>query len=110
MTDGSIIAAIIVTQIPTYQPSPPRSVPGPASMPCMRSIVTSQATSAAASRNGASGMRRAVSTDTPASVPAELLSDAMTHGTPEPRVTTLELFFDLVFVFTITQLTTVLRE
>ena len=31
-TDGSIIAAIIVTQIPTNQPSPPRSVPGPASI------------------------------------------------------------------------------
>src|SRR5215831_4895530 len=28
----------------------------------------------------------------------------------EPRVSTLELFFDLVFVFTITQLTTVLVE
>ena len=28
-TDGSIIAAIIVTQIPTYQPNAPRSVPGP---------------------------------------------------------------------------------
>jgi low temperature requirement protein LtrA len=30
--------------------------------------------------------------------------------TAEPRVTTLELFFDLVFVFTITQLTTVLAD
>ena len=34
--DGNIIAAIIVTQIPTYQPSPPRSVPGPASTPRIR--------------------------------------------------------------------------
>ena len=34
--DGSIIAAIIVTHTPTYQPSPPRSVPGPASMPRIR--------------------------------------------------------------------------
>ena len=46
-TDGSIIAAIIVTQIPTNQPSPPRSVPGPASIPRMRSTVTIQETSAA---------------------------------------------------------------
>ena len=30
--DGSIIAAIIVTQTPTNQPSEPRGVPGPASM------------------------------------------------------------------------------
>jgi low temperature requirement protein LtrA len=30
------------------------------------------------------------------------------HGLESPRVSTLELFFDLVFVFTITQLTTVL--
>ena len=28
----------------------------------------------------------------------------------EPRVTTLELFFDLVFVFTLTQLTALLHE
>src|SRR6266480_2909298 len=35
-TDGSIIAPIIVTQIPRYHPTPPRSVPGPASMPCIR--------------------------------------------------------------------------
>jgi hypothetical protein len=50
-TDGSIIAAIIVTQIPTYQPSAPRSVPGPASMPRMRETVTIHVTSAAASRS-----------------------------------------------------------
>ena len=47
--EGSIIAAIIVTQTPTNQPRPPRSVPGPASMPRIRSIVTIQVTSAAAS-------------------------------------------------------------
>jgi hypothetical protein len=49
-TDGSIIAAIIVTQTPTYQPRPPRSVPGPASIPCIRSTVTIQAARAAARR------------------------------------------------------------
>ena len=50
-TDGSIIAAIIVTQTPTYQPSAPRSVPGPASMPRMRATVTIHVTSAAASKS-----------------------------------------------------------
>ena len=45
--EGSIIAAIIVTQMPTYQPSDPRSVPGPMSMPRIRSIVTIHVTSAA---------------------------------------------------------------
>src|SRR3954453_14585316 len=43
-TDGSIIAPIIVTQMPTYQPRPPRSVPGPPSIPRMRETVTIQAT------------------------------------------------------------------
>ena len=49
-TDGSIIAAIIVTQMPMNQPSPPRSVPGPASIPRIRSIVTTQETSASAEK------------------------------------------------------------
>src|SRR6266487_2465981 len=44
--EGSIIAAVIVTQIPRYHPSPPRSVPGPASIPRIRSTVTAQATAA----------------------------------------------------------------
>src|SRR5215211_6073814 len=47
MADGSIIAAVIVSQIPRYQPGPPRSVPGPASIPRMRCTLTTQATSAA---------------------------------------------------------------
>ena len=47
-TDGSIIAAIIVTQMPMNQPRPPRSVPGPASIPRIRSTVTTQETSASA--------------------------------------------------------------
>ncbi len=38
--EGSIIAAIIVTHTPRYQPSPPRSVPGPASIPRIRCTVT----------------------------------------------------------------------
>ena len=43
--DGSIIAAIIVTQMPRYQPSEPRSVPGPASIPRIRATTSSHAAS-----------------------------------------------------------------
>jgi hypothetical protein len=43
---GNIIAAIITTQTPTNHPAVPRSVAGPASMPCIRSPVTPQATAA----------------------------------------------------------------
>ncbi len=59
-TDGSIIAAIIVTQIPRNQPSPPRSVPGPASMPRIRSKTRIQATSVNPSSPAAipTGLRR----------------------------------------------------
>ena len=38
MAEGSIIAAIIVTQMPRNQPGEPSSVPGPASIPRMRTI------------------------------------------------------------------------
>ena len=56
--EGSIIAAIIVTQTPRYQPSPPSAVPGPASMPAMRWTVTIQATSASPSRAAAAAVSR----------------------------------------------------
>ena len=46
--EGNIIAAVIVTQIPRYHPSPPRSVPGPASIPRIRSTVTAHAATAPA--------------------------------------------------------------
>src|SRR5438128_10390296 len=59
-TAGSIIAAIIVTQTPTYQPSAPRSVPGPPFMPCMRCTVTSQAANAPPSTTVASERERLV--------------------------------------------------
>ena len=49
MADGSIIAAVIVTQTPTNQPSVPRSVPGPASIPRIRTSSTAQAASVAPS-------------------------------------------------------------
>src|SRR3954468_11610515 len=38
-TDGNIIAAIITTPTPRNQPNAPSSVPGPASIPPMRSAV-----------------------------------------------------------------------
>src|SRR3954454_24883871 len=47
-TDGNIIAAIITTHTPRNQPSAPRAVPGPASIPAMRSAVDHQATAASA--------------------------------------------------------------
>src|ERR671918_1032162 len=47
-TDGNIIAAIITTQTPTNQPSVPRSVPGPSSIPRIRSTVDHHATAASA--------------------------------------------------------------
>jgi hypothetical protein len=39
-SDGSIIAAIITAQAPVNHPSVPRRVPGPASIPAIRSAVT----------------------------------------------------------------------
>ena len=47
--DGSIIAIVIVSQMPTNQANDPRSVPGPASIPRICWTATAQATSAAAS-------------------------------------------------------------
>ena len=43
VAEGSIIAAIIVTQMPRYQPNEPRSVPGPASIPRIRATTITQA-------------------------------------------------------------------
>ena len=48
--EGNIIAAIITTHAVTQKPSPPRSVPGPASMPSIRSPVIAQATAASRRR------------------------------------------------------------
>src|ERR1043166_6881174 len=46
--DGSIMAAIIVAHTSANQPRPPRLVPGPMSIPCMRRAVTAQDTAATA--------------------------------------------------------------
>ena len=48
--DGSIIATVIVSQIPVNQGNAPRSVPGPASMPRISRTATAHARSEAASR------------------------------------------------------------
>src|SRR4051812_12739235 len=82
--DGNIIAAVIVTQIPTYQPRPPRAVPGPMSMSRMRATSTSHVASDAA----ASAAATATATDLRA--PGELASVAVlpgvVEGEPEVRV------------------------
>ena len=48
-SDGNIIAAIIVAHTPVNQPTEPRAVPGPASIPAIRSAVDHHANPAAAS-------------------------------------------------------------
>src|SRR3954454_19118019 len=68
------MAAVIVTQIPRYQPKPPRSVPGPASMPRIRSTVTAHATAAPATSRIA--VRRRATTPTPRSVRVFILAEA----------------------------------
>src|SRR5215210_1749492 len=45
-TDGNIIAAIITIHTPRNQPSAPRLVPGPSSIPRMRSAVDHHASTA----------------------------------------------------------------
>src|SRR3954453_17274357 len=47
-TDGNIIAAIITTHTPRNQPSAPSAVPGPSSIPAIRSAVDHHATAASA--------------------------------------------------------------
>ena len=56
-TDGNIIAAIITTQTPRNQPSAPSAVPGPSSIPAMRSAVDHQATAASANSRAISPRR-----------------------------------------------------
>src|SRR5205823_4898349 len=59
-SDGSIIAAIIVTQVPRYQLRPTRSVPGPAFIPRIFCTVTIQATRAPPASVAACSKRRRV--------------------------------------------------
>src|SRR3954470_1876278 len=56
-TDGNIIAAIITTQTPRNQPSVPRPVHGPSSMPCIWRAVHHQPTAARANRTATSPRR-----------------------------------------------------
>ena len=79
--EGSIIAAIIVTHTPRYQPSPPRLVPGPASIPRIRSTVTAQAASAPATSSTVGrlpGVLRSVVSDIPAFLSAIAQSETAT--------------------------------
>src|SRR4051794_35435650 len=56
-TDGNIIAAIITTQTPRNQPSVPRPVHGPASMPCICCAVHHQPRPARMKRTATSPRR-----------------------------------------------------
>src|SRR3954466_5988565 len=56
-TDGNIIAAIITTQMPRNQPSVPRPVHGPSSIPCIWRTVHHQPTAARANRTATSPSR-----------------------------------------------------
>src|SRR3954451_12275469 len=61
-TDGNIIAAIITSHTPANQPSVPRPVQGPSSMPLMRSLVHHQLTAANARRRTMSPRRARTAT------------------------------------------------
>src|ERR671936_381672 len=50
---GDVLAAVVPAEEPEAQPSPPSSVPGPMSIPSMRSVVTAQQTPAIATRKTA---------------------------------------------------------
>src|SRR4051812_17726777 len=56
-TDGNIIAAIITTQTPRNQPSVPRPLHGPSSMPRIWPAVHHQPTPASANRTATSPRR-----------------------------------------------------
>src|SRR3954452_11344166 len=56
-TDGNIIAAIITTHTPRNQPSAPSAVPGPSSIPAMRSAVDHHAIAASPNSSAISQSR-----------------------------------------------------
>src|SRR3954451_13596972 len=62
-TDGNIIAAIITTHTPRNQPSAPSAVPGPSSMPAIRSAVDHHATAASANSSATSPRRARAAAD-----------------------------------------------
>src|SRR5690242_8105461 len=87
--EGNIIAAIITTQAVIQKPKPPRSVPGPASMPDMRSPVTAQAMAASSTRPkinpswiaaGNGGARRSVADSIWPYVPSLAATDGVALG------------------------------
>src|SRR5215216_3930712 len=78
-TDGNIIAPIITTQVVRKNPSAPGSVPGPASMPAIRSPVTTQPTAASVNRAAING-RELRPSGTAASRIALIALDAALRG------------------------------
>src|ERR687893_1958854 len=71
-TDGNIIAAIITTQPPRNQPSAPRPVHGPSSMPCIWRAVHHQPTPARANSAATSPSRTRTAVNAGARPPAPL--------------------------------------
>ena len=67
--DGNIIAAIITTHTPKNQPSAPRSVPGPPSIPAIRSTVDHHAAPASASNKTTRPSRERTAANAAASSP-----------------------------------------
>src|SRR5919106_610595 len=80
-TDGNIIAAIITIHTPRNHPSAPRSVPGPSSIPRMRSTVDHQATTARAKRS-ATRPRRARAAAKAGASPRSCVDAITTSGGP----------------------------
>src|SRR5579863_9622591 len=78
-TDGTIMAAIITTQIPRNQPTPPKALQGPLSMPRISCAVHHHPTPAPA-RSSATSPRRARIADGPAPTPG-LIVDAPWEAT-----------------------------
>src|SRR5947209_16786130 len=72
-TDGNIIAAIITTQIPRNQPSVPRPVHGPSSMPRIWRTVHHQPTAARANRASTSPSRTRTAASAGARPPPSML-------------------------------------
>src|SRR5215217_6789125 len=79
-TDGNIIAPIITTHVVRKNPSAPGSVPGPASMPAIRSPVTTQPTAASPSRTAISGRELRPSGAAASRIPLIVALDAALRG------------------------------
>src|SRR3954451_19145012 len=82
-TDGNIIAAIITSHTPRNQPRAPSAVPGPSSIPAMRSAVDHHATAASANSSAISPSRARAAAKAGASPRPRMTSPAaLTSGGP----------------------------